>query len=598
MKVWMREKNKLSAGENAESTNKIKFSIKIKLIILFISIILLMSIINLTANFIVRSSMSKLDNMIEANIEINNVIREVKNITAGTKNNNNMAYINSYKNVAAFESQKDERAKYKDMMLDSLQQIEGSLSEIQAKYLADKESENTYKLVYNVYQTFEKSLNETFEKYEKSDLTAARVSQESTMRTGTLFINSMQDLLANVLDHNKVEKERLNSEIDNTNLALYLAILVVGLMSIGAAYIFTGRIVGTISKLAKISESIAKGNLNVEKLEKKSKDELAVLAQSFNVMTENLKELIRKITDSSVNIADYSNILKAGTEQNTRAIEQISNTVQVISDGALDQTQKSENIVDVVQNVLEGNKKAFDNAQIVLKTSDQATNFAKIGNKKMEALLHQIHSIEGKIIETQDTTETLNENVGEIKKIIDIINQIAAQINLLSLNAAIEAARAGEFGKGFEVVADEIRKLARNSEESTADITAMLQSIQAQSEDVAVSMTDGVEEVKECSKMALEAQESFDGIQKINIDVEDQVKHINDEIQKMVEGISKVEEMSQSISHNAQQLAAGNQDAAAAVEEQTASMQEILSSSIDLSNMAEELRESIERFSI
>lgn len=598
MKVWMREKNKLSAGENAESTNKIKFSIKIKLIILFISIILLMSIINFTANFIVRSSMSKLDNMIEANIEINNVIREVKNITAGTKNNNNMAYINSYKNVAAFESQKDERAKYKDMMLDSLQQIEGSLSEIQAKYLADKESENTYKLVYNVYQTFEKSLNETFEKYEKSDLTAARVSQESTMRTGTLFINSMQDLLANVLDHNKVEKERLNSEIDNTNLALYLAILVVGLMSIGAAYIFTGRIVGTISKLAKISESIAKGNLNVEKLEKKSKDELAVLAQSFNVMTENLKELIRKITDSSVNIADYSNILKAGTEQNTRAIEQISNTVQVISDGALDQTQKSENIVDVVQNVLEGNKKAFDNAQIVLKTSDQATNFAKIGNKKMEALLHQIHSIEGKIIETQDTTETLNENVGEIKKIIDIINQIAAQINLLSLNAAIEAARAGEFGKGFEVVADEIRKLARNSEESTADITAMLQSIQAQSEDVAVSMTDGVEEVKECSKMALEAQESFDGIQKINIDVEDQVKHINDEIQKMVEGISKVEEMSQSISHNAQQLAAGNQDAAAAVEEQTASMQEILSSSIDLSNMAEELRESIERFSI
>ena len=137
--------------------------------------------------------------------------------------------------------------------------------------------------------------------------------------------------------------------------------------------------------------------MHVRGIKVRSHDEVYVLARSFNIMAENLKGLIKKITDSSFNVARSAELLKVGADQNTRAIEEIAAVMQQMSQGASYQSQKSQEIVEVLNDMLEGNKKVYENAQEVLDTSNKAIKTAAVGNDKMEHLLCQISTIEKRL---------------------------------------------------------------------------------------------------------------------------------------------------------------------------------------------------------
>lgn len=568
----------------------IKFSLKAKLIICFAAIVLIMGTISLATYARLQSYLGQMDGMLESVVLANGII------SAGEKILQNDHGIPAY----IFTKKPED----KEAVLISLKEMEDKMNALK-KYIKNQEGITSYDSAVRLRSAFQEKIEQIFGIIDNKNSTdglqkktdGLQKKDEAAMLRGLIKTN-LDSLITNQLEYNSVEKANLNKNAETAGMIILAAIILMGALSIIAAILLTNRIAGMISKLANYAHEIAGGNLKVKAIDVRSKDDLSILADSFNKMGINLRDIIGKINKNSINVAHSAEFLKANSEESSKALEQISVSIQQVNEGAANQTKQAEKTFKVTNTLYEGNKKVHEDTNKVLSTSDKATKAANAGNEKMNALLDQIKVIEEKIIETQSISEDLKNKSNEIKKVLDSITNMASQTNLLALNAAIEAARAGAHGKGFAVVADEIRKLAEGSSNATKEITIMLKDIKDSSQELARSMTVGVNEVKEGTQMAYEARDAFAEIVSTSKDVDTHVKEISVEIEKMVAGVKEVEEMSNAISQSARESSEGSEQVAASVEEQSAGLEEITSSAAILSEMAEELQGMVMQFQI
>ena len=280
------------------------------------------------------------------------------------------------------------------------------------------------------------------------------------------------------------------------------------------------------------------------------------------------------------------------------ATEQIATTIGEVAGGSQEQVRTVDDIVEAMNQLSAGIQQIAVSMQNMSEASARSMQVAEGGNETIQKTIGQMDAIHTSMDSTSRVVKDLGEQSQEITNIVDVITDIAGQTNLLALNAAIEAARAGEQGRGFAVVADEVRKLAEQSSASASQIGQLITSIQELTEKAVTAMKNGAIEVNGGRELVYQSGEAFKSLYDTVAEVSGQVSDISAATEQMTASTEHVVGSIDVISSMAETAASSTQEVSASAEEQLASMEEISSSSNALSQLAEEMNEAINKFKV
>jgi len=354
----------------------------------------------------------------------------------------------------------------------------------------------------------------------------------------------------------------------------------------------------TLNKLKNATKDVAEGNLQIEPIKIKQKDELYDLNQSFDQMKNNLIVMVSNISESSRHVAASTEQLNASAEQSNKAAETIVSSIQQIASSnefaSSNIRENTQNIAFILDNIL----KIAKDTDVISALSQTATEKAAEGAAFVENNLTQMQFIKDSVVRTNTVITSLSNRSKEIENIITIISSIAEQTNLLALNAAIEAARAGEHGKGFSIVADEVRKLAEQSQTSTKNIAALIQAIQQETTESVGILQEAMQNVENGSRLSEETALAFKEIVKSTENVTPKLTEAAKTISDIAKRVEELDAAAKAVVSLTKQNADSTEEVAASTEEQLASIQEINASAEALSQMAKELTEIIGKFKL
>jgi methyl-accepting chemotaxis protein len=382
-----------------------------------------------------------------------------------------------------------------------------------------------------------------------------------------------------------------------THLLSFVVALTIGLI-LGS--FFSKSFTRNISRLRGATEAISQGDLSgdLDLPPTKFPDETHDMALSINTMLESLRTLVRQIRGTSERVSESSRTLSSTALQINASSEEVAQAIEAISRGAENQaemvTRGSKVIHEMAISVDLVARRAKETAKAARETSFTAQRGGELANDSLERMKSFFDSVELISMQFMD----LNTKLQQVGKIADFIVDMARQTNLLALNASIEAARAGEYGKGFGVVAEEVRKLADGSAKSATDIVDMIDLVKMESRKLQETITESSRSIVAGKKNVDTTADSFKQILATVIDTERKANSIADLSQMQTNGAVKMVTMVDEIAKVAEDNAASTEEVSAATEQQSAAMQEMVYQTQELAKLAEQLLHSVERFQV
>lgn len=413
---------------------------------------------------------------------------------------------------------------------------------------------------------------------------------------------SIQQTINSIVD---VQKEQMHTTSNETTASakisktLMITISVIGILLASCLAIFiTLNITRPLHRLTNAAHVIANGDLREEDVHVKTKDEIGELAAAFNAMKASLSSLISNVSLNVSSTTAASEQLASSTDEVSAASADIAKRVETVAESGSNSAAIGNDCAVAMDETAQGVSRIAEAAQVLNSHAMDMQTIAGEGGHTLQTAEQQMSVIQQSSYETKEKIKQLSRQSAEIENITKVITDITDQTNLLALNAAIEAARAGEHGKGFAVVADEVRKLAEQSKSSASQIAGLTSTIQKDTREVEESVNTTAQNVDQGVVYLQNAQVSFN--------------HIVGSITEMTAQIQEVSASSEQISASTEEVAASIAEMAhaansaageigivlSAVEEQTATMQEINEVAQSLSEGAVGVQEQINLFKV
>lgn len=429
----------------------------------------------------------------------------------------------------------------------------------------------------------------------KPELAKAEALLWSAQLTETMVRNA-QELRQEELALMESEKARNGRMV--AGVKKIFAAVAVGsvLLAVGSGLLLSRMIVGPVRQMVRLAGRIAACDLTGEDIRVRSRDEIGQLADALNGMKRNLQAVIRQAEKSAELVAAAAETLSANSEQVSRSSEYITGMSQSIVLGTESQAGSVETAADALQRMDRMMEAIALNAQATRLQAGQALEWAKEGDAAVRTAEEQMNAIHAKMIGIAASVRQLSGSAAAILEANGLIGQIARQTNILSINASIEAARAGADGRGFSVVAMEVRKLAVQTSEAAEQVNGLMERMQGEMLRVVESTASGQEEA-ETGRLIVRS--AGGALQRITGASETSAALIGEAAERTTEAAvwsGSALEAVRSIRDVAREAEDSAREVSASTQQQYAGMEEITSSAAMLLKLAGGLRDTISRF--